>query len=197
MENSIIRGGARLAARLALAAAVLAPALALGYGGHDKVGCRGCHVAVKGKQMYDLPPNTSYLDPRTKKPYSGSTAFCLMCHLETDVGGRGHLPVSRQHSHPFGLETVNPRIARVPAELLAKDGRFDCMACHDPHPSNRNYKYVRLDVGPKGERMDGFCAVCHSAKADAAKSPPLSLDAEGSAAAPAQATPRAPKAGAR
>jgi hypothetical protein len=41
------------------------------------------------------------------------------------------------------------------------------MGCHDPHPSNPYYKYLRVDTA-KGSKMDAFCAVCHPIKADAA-----------------------------
>ena len=91
--------------------------------------------------------------------------MCLACHQDTDKGGQGYAPVSRHISHPFGLASVDPKVARVPADML-RDGRFECMSCHDPHPSNANFKYLRSDVGPKGEHVDRFCAVCHPRKAD-------------------------------
>jgi predicted CXXCH cytochrome family protein len=143
---------------------VLAPLSALGAGGHDSVGCSGCHPrkAVPGGSGFAM--NTKYLDPATGKPYAGTTAVCLACHQDVDKGGQGYAPISRHLSHPFGLATVNPRIARVPAEML-KNGRFECMSCHEPHPSNANYKYLRVDVGAKAERLDQFCALCHSSKA--------------------------------
>ncbi|HTN50935.1 MAG TPA: cytochrome c3 family protein [Anaeromyxobacter sp.] len=156
--------------RLALCLALLVGALplpALAAGGHDAVGCIGCHGARKGGSGgFAVPPNQQVLNPRTKQPYSGTTAFCLGCHAETKDGGQGYAPISAHMSHPFGLASVNPRIARVPAELL-RDGRFECMSCHDPHPSNPYHKYLRIDTA-KGARMDTFCAVCHPIKADAA-----------------------------
>jgi hypothetical protein len=54
----------------------------------------------------------------------------------------------------------------VPGELLRDGGRFECLGCHDPHPSNPYYKYLRVDTGSKGAKMDVFCAVCHPIKAD-------------------------------
>jgi hypothetical protein len=41
------------------------------------------------------------------------------------------------------------------------------MGCHDPHPSNPYFKYLRVDTA-KGSKMDAFCAVCHPIKADVA-----------------------------
>ena len=110
----------KLVHRLILVAALSTPVAALAAGGHDAVGCGGCHSlhAAKGQQLIPaVAPNTKYLNPKTKQPYTGSTAMCL--------------------------------------------------GCHDPHPSNPYYKYLRVDTGAKGDGMDKFCAVCHAMKADA------------------------------
>jgi predicted CXXCH cytochrome family protein len=154
-------------ARLVPIVAVLVPLAARAAGGHDSVGCSGCHSlhAAKGEAIFAVAPNTKYLDPKTKQPYAGTTAFCLACHQDSDKGGQGYAPVSQHMSHPFGIASVNPKVAKVPAELL-KNGRFECMGCHDPHPSNPNYKYLRVDVGATGQNIDKFCGVCHASKSD-------------------------------
>lgn len=138
---------------------LLLPVAARAMGGHDKVRCNGCH-----NDRAVMAGNKKLLDPATQQPYAGSTGICLACHETVEQGGKGYLPVSREHSHPFALASVNPRRAKVPADLLVKD-RFACMSCHDPHPSNARYKYLRTDVGPAGEKMDAFCATCHPSKA--------------------------------
>ena len=79
-------------------------------------------------------------------------------------GGQGYAPVAGHMSHPYGLASVNSKVANVPADLL-RGGRFECVGCHDPHPSNPNHKYLRVDTA-KGQNMDAFCGVCHSVKAD-------------------------------
>lgn len=150
-----------------LLAAVLAAALPLtasAAGGHDSVGCVGCHGihSAKGAIIFAVGPNKVAQNPRTKQPYSGSTALCLGCHEETSKGGQGYAPVAGHMSHPYGV-AVNGKVARVPAELL-RDGKFECVGCHDPHPSNANHMYLRVDTA-KGAKMDAFCAVCHSTKA--------------------------------
>jgi hypothetical protein len=152
-----------IAALLALAA----PAAALAFGGHDSVGCTGCHSlhAAVSKEILAVPPNPKYLDPKTKKPYTATTAFCLACHAEPAKGGHGYLPIAAHTSHPFGIEVINPKVAKVPPEFM-KDGKFECTACHDPHPSNPYWKYVRADVGPKGDEIDAFCELCHPAKGE-------------------------------
>jgi predicted CXXCH cytochrome family protein len=156
----------KLARILFLAAATATlPLAARASGGHDGVGCNGCHGihTAKGDISFAVAPNKVALNPRTKQPYTGSTALCLGCHEETSKGGQGYAPVGGHLNHPYSVASVNPKVAKVPAELL-RDGKFECVSCHDPHPSNPNAKYLRVDT--KSASMDAFCAVCHSAKAD-------------------------------
>jgi len=156
--------------RLAILAVLAAPAAALAAGGHDSVGCTGCHAihTAKGDIIFAVTPNKTDLNPKSKQPYTGTTALCLGCHQESNKGGQGYAPVHSNLSHPYGLASVNPKVAKVPGELLRDGGRFECLGCHDPHPSNPYYKYLRVDTGAKGANMDGFCAVCHPIKADTA-----------------------------
>ncbi len=151
---------------LALAAAL--PVSALASGGHDAVGCTGCHSihSAKGDIIFAVAPNKQVVNPKTKQPYTGTTALCLGCHEETSKGGQGYAPVSAHLSHPYGLTSVDPKVAKVPPELLREGGRFECLGCHDPHPSNPYYKYLRVDT-QKGSKIDAFCSVCHPIKAEA------------------------------
>ncbi|WP_242393503.1 cytochrome c3 family protein [Anaeromyxobacter oryzisoli] len=164
------RTAARAWTAIAVVVASLAPAAALAYGGHDSVGCTGCHTLAPadgsrgGGAVFAAPPNPKLVEPRTNRPYTGTTAFCLFCHAETDRGGQGYLTVSRHTSHPFGLPSVNRKVARVPPELLREGGRFECLSCHDVHPSNPNYRYLRVDVGKDGEELEKVCVTCHPAK---------------------------------
>ena len=156
--------------RLVLVAVASAfPLAALAAGAHDSVGCTGCHSihTAKGEIIFAVAQNKTMLNPKTKQPYSGTTALCLGCHADSKDGGQGYAPVSGHMSHPFGLASVNPKVAKVPPELLREGGRFECMGCHDPHPSNPYYKYLRVDTA-KGSKMDAFCGVCHPIKADVA-----------------------------
>jgi predicted CXXCH cytochrome family protein len=149
--------------RLALALALvplLVPLSARAAGAHDALHCAGCHNArevMKGNRVD--------VDPATGQPWAGATAICLACHQTAAAGGRGNTPVPRHRSHPYGLAAVNPRVARVPPVFLA-NGRFECTSCHDPHPANTNFKYLRTDVGKQGQQMSRFCSTCHMRKAD-------------------------------
>ncbi len=153
---------------VALALATALPLSALAAGGHDSVGCTGCHSihTAKGEIIFAVTPNKQAMNPKTKQPYGGTTALCLGCHEESAKGGQGYAPIQAHISHPFGLSSVNSKVAKVPPELLREGGRFECLGCHDPHPSNPYYKYLRVDTA-KGSKIDAFCAVCHPIKADA------------------------------
>jgi predicted CXXCH cytochrome family protein len=145
----------------------LVPAAAFAAGGHDGLECTGCHAlhtAKAGDLIFAVEPNKKDINPRTKQPYSGVTALCLGCHETPEKGGQGIKPIGAHASHPYGLSSVNPKVARVPADFL-RDGKFECIGCHDPHPSNTNYKYLRIDTGG-GSKMEEFCAACHPMKAD-------------------------------
>lgn len=147
-------------------AALLLPLSAFAAGGHDGLLCTGCHGIHNAKDaiIFAVPQNKVDVNPKTKQPYATITALCLGCHQNPEKGGMGIKPITAHMSHPYGLSSINAKVAHVPAELV-RDGRFECVGCHDPHPSNPNYKYLRTDTAG-GSKMDGFCAVCHPMKAD-------------------------------
>lgn len=149
-----------------LALAFALPPAALASGGHDAVGCAGCHSThvAKGAALFALPPNTKLVDPRTGKPNLTLSALCLSCHADPEQGGSGAAPISGHFNHPFSVAKPNPKLARVPAELL-REGRFECVGCHDPHPSNPNYRYLRIAVS-RTPTLSELCGVCHPRKAD-------------------------------
>lgn len=167
---------------------VLFPSFALA-GGHDPLRCVGCHSMhdAKGNMIFAVKPNISQ-NPLTKKAYSGTTSLCLGCHDKSDHGGIGVMPLGM--SHPFDV-SPDPKMARVPKELL-RDGKLDCMGCHEPHPSNPNPKYLRVDVSTK-EGMESFCAVCHSAKGKSGGSAKI-YGLDGELSAPAADQGQKPKA---
>ena len=157
---------------LALVLALAAPTFALGAGGHDKISCTGCHSmhAAKGELLAALPPNVKLQDYKTGKAHQRLTMLCLSCHADPADGGKGIASTSNHLGHPFSRATVNPRLAKVPEELL-RDGHFECVSCHDPHPSNPNYRYLRVSTD-KTPGMTEFCGICHPRKADPDAVPP-------------------------
>lgn len=135
-------------------------------GPHDDVTCLGCHsthFAVDDKIL--AVKNTKMKNPLTKESFEKLTAKnCLGCHELPEFGGAGIRPAHLHTSHPIGM-VPNPKIASVPENLL-KDGKLDCVSCHEAHPSNKNFMYLRADIGKGGEKVQNLCAVCHDAKVD-------------------------------
>lgn len=146
---------------------LLIPVIVHAAGKHELLNCTGCHGihTAKGEIIFAVEPNKKAVNPKTKAPYTGVTALCLGCHETPERGGAGIAPVSGAMSHPFSV-TPNPKVATVPQGLL-RDGKLECVGCHDPHPSNPNYKYLRVDT-KGGREMEVFCAACHPSKAEKA-----------------------------
>lgn len=140
------------------------PYLALAYGPHEALDCLGCHDPhyAKGYKIFKVK-NEVYPNPRTGKVIDGISALCLGCHNLEKFGGANVRPIFLHMTHPVNVKP-NPKIAQVPKELL-RDGMLQCVSCHDPHPSNPNWKYLRVDT-KGGSQVGRFCAVCHTAKAD-------------------------------
>jgi len=146
---------------------ILGAGVAFGAGKHEGLECTGCHNIhyAKGPIIFDVAPNAKGMPSGASASSKLIAPLCLGCHSDPDKGGMGILPVSAHTSHPWG-RPVNKKVANVPDALL-RDGIMDCVSCHDPHPSNNNYKYLRVDTNG-GKDMQGFCILCHPAKADKA-----------------------------
>ncbi|MCP4657917.1 MAG: cytochrome C [bacterium] len=140
---------------------LLLPAVAFAAGGHEGLVCTGCHSIHEAKAdiIFALDANLEAVNPLTNSSYTGVSALCLSCH--EDTGGMGILPVFGSASHPYGV-APDPRIAEVPA-LFLRDGTLGCVGCHDPHPSNANYQYLRVPTA-RGNQMQDFCNLCHVSK---------------------------------
>ncbi|MCF6339189.1 MAG: cytochrome c3 family protein [Sulfurimonas sp.] len=150
---------------LALMIAVM-PNVLSAAGAHDGITCLGCHsphFAVDDKIF--AVKNTVMKNPLTREGFDQLTAKnCLGCHELVEYGGAGIKPVHMHTTHPIGM-VPNPKVASVPDSLL-KNGMLDCVSCHEAHPSNPNFMYLRVDVGDTGANIQKFCAACHSSKAD-------------------------------
>lgn len=136
---------------------------ALAAGAHDAIGCTGCHnihYAVGEKAFAVNNPTVD--NPRDGK-IAGVSALCLGCHETPENGGQGFMPIFLTTTHPVGV-TPNKTIANFTDNLLI-DGTLECTSCHEPHPSNPYYKYLRVD-SEDGVAVDKFCALCHPAKVD-------------------------------
>lgn len=140
--------------------------LLLAGGPHEAITCVGCHsphFAVDDK-IFSVK-NTKLKNPRTGESIQDLVASkCLGCHQVESEGGAGIRPIHLHTTHPLGIKP-NPKIADVPENMLNK-GRLDCISCHEPHPANNNFMYLRVNVGANAENMQNFCGTCHSSKAD-------------------------------
>jgi len=132
---------------------------ALAAGPHDEncVSCHSVHYA-KGDYIIGPQPNTMLDNPATNAKTNGIESLCLGCHNESE----GIMPIHLTTTHPTG---VAPTYVKVPEQLL-RDGKLSCVSCHNPHPSNTNYKYLIVDT-QNGARMGVFCATCHTEQAPA------------------------------
>lgn len=148
------------------AAGALAAGAAMAFGPHQDLDCLGCHDPhyAKGNKLFKVK-NEFYPNPRTGKTIDGISALCLGCHNLTEYGGAGIRPIYLHMTHPVNVKP-NTRIANVPEKIM-RDGILQCVSCHDPHPSNPNWKYLRVDT-KAGEKVGQFCGLCHSSKADKA-----------------------------
>lgn len=135
---------------------LLLPAGLQAFGSHDNdcTECHGIHAA-KGRSLIAVAP-VEAANPTTGAPVKDVSALCLGCHSAQG----GVLEIDLMKSHPIG---ITPKQAKVPAPNLSLDGALTCMSCHDPHPSNPNYKYLIGKVASAKE-MGAFCAICHPDK---------------------------------
>lgn len=135
-------------------------------GPHEVLDCLGCHDPhyAKAQKLFKVK-NEIYPNPRTGKTIDGVSGLCLGCHNLQKYGGAGVKPIYLHMTHPVNVQP-NPRIANVPDKLL-RDGIIQCTSCHDPHPSNPNWRYLRVDT-EGGSMVGQFCGMCHGSKADKA-----------------------------
>ena len=132
------------------------PAVVMAYGSHDNecIECHGIHTA-EGAALIGVQPFEPE-NPSTGTTLQDVSSLCLGCH--SDQGGV--LEVDLMKTHPIG---IIPKRAQVPAGNLSVNGTLTCASCHDPHPSNPNYMYLRTNVSG-GSDMGSFCEVCHPGK---------------------------------
>jgi predicted CXXCH cytochrome family protein len=136
---------------------ILSAPLAFAFGPHDNdcIECHSIHNAT-GNKIIGVAPLTNVINPATGKNLSGNSTLCLGCHNEDE----GIIPIDLKKTHPVGMK---PTAVKVPEGSLAADGTLVCRSCHDPHPSNPNYRYL-IEKTNGGKNIGDFCHVCHSDK---------------------------------
>ncbi len=150
-------------------------ALAANAAGPHDMECVECHSTHYAKGDFIIAvEKASPVNPARTAVTSPIDALCLGCHNGDSATG-----IDLHTTHPTG---VKPSYTNVPGELMW-DGVFTCVSCHNPHPSNANYKYLIVDTDD-GSSMGVFCAKCHPNQSDpesvvAANSVPMTFDVAG------------------
>ena len=129
-----------------------------------------CHVTLGKASVVHQPVadgDCTACHRFTGKPHPGAGSvvlvakgreLCLGCHEESNKGGQGYAPVHANMSHPYGLATVNPKVAKVPAELLGEGpGRGEPGARREPalHDGAADAAVERGPAGGRGRLGPG------------------------------------------
>jgi tetratricopeptide (TPR) repeat protein len=116
--------------------------------------CGMCHLDVERGILHRfIEQETDRINPFTGKPFGRVEAICTTCHTSL------HL------AHPVGI-IPDPKKVTLPPEAIGFKGeedRLTCMSCHDWHPTNTSYKYLRWQV-ESAEETGRFCLHCHEEK---------------------------------
>ena len=142
---------------------LLVPTFAYSGPHDDCTLCHGIHTG-QGPVILTETPNTTTINPRTGKPTKRIGQLCLACHAE-EPDGAGYRPVDLNHTHPVGF-TPDPKKVRLPEEAKGWPGEEEdltCNGCHDQHPSNPYYMYLRWS-SDGGNDLPSYCAHCHPAQ---------------------------------
>jgi hypothetical protein len=128
------------------------PVVAYGSGHED---CDSCHKNTS-REDYTLvfKNKTEGINPSTKKPYGKMDALCYSCHEQNS-----------QFAHPVGI-IPDPQKVIVPEDALGFPGQeqeITCLSCHNPHPDNKSYQYLRWQVEDEDD-MTTFCVKCHASQ---------------------------------
>jgi len=122
--------------------------------------CLSCHGDEEYKKQIQGITGEGFEEfPEAK--LEGTTAVLEEMMLKpVDVGFR---VIDLHESHPVGIV---PKKVKLPKEARGFKGQEDqltCLGCHDHHPSNKNYKYLRWPTDG-GRDINAFCAHCHKDK---------------------------------
>ncbi len=147
----------------ALFVMMLAPALCFAGPHDDCTLCHGVHTG-QGPVILTETPNTTSLNPRTGQPFKRIGTLCLACHAE-EPDGAGYRPIDLSRTHPVGFKP-DPKKVVLPDPSKGWPGEEEdltCLGCHNQHPSNENYMYLRFTTNG-GDDMPMFCGKCHPEK---------------------------------
>ncbi len=124
--------------------------------------CLNCHGDEEYKtQLHELGANIAQLEGEPEaKPEGSTTPLDEIMLAPADVGFR---IIDLHETHPVG---IIPKKVVLPEEAKGfkwQEEQLTCMGCHNHHPSNPNYKYLRWPV-KDGNDLNSFCKHCHNDK---------------------------------
>ncbi len=123
--------------------------------------CLSCHGDEEFKaQLKESGVGISFLDDTEAKPEGTSTPLDEMELGPVDVGFK---IIDLHETHPVGIVTKKVILPEESRGFKWQENQLTCLGCHDHHPSNPNYKYLRWPTDG-GEDINGFCAHCHADK---------------------------------
>jgi predicted CXXCH cytochrome family protein len=123
--------------------------------------CTLCHSVHNGHReiLFTEIPNRTTINPRTGKPMKRIASYCLACHA-AEPDGTGYLVVDLRQSHPVGIKPKKVKLADHLKGFPGEEEDITCTSCHDHHPRNKNFKYLRWSV--KGTYyLNTMCQQCH------------------------------------
>lgn len=139
--------------------------------GHSDTGahadCTLCHSVHNGHQeiLFTEIPNKTTINPRTGKSMKRIGSLCLACHA-AEPDGTGYLVVELSQTHPVGISPKKAKLPDMSKGFPGEENDITCLSCHDQHPRNNNFKYLRWSV--KGTYyLNTMCQECHPEKGNA------------------------------
>jgi predicted CXXCH cytochrome family protein len=124
--------------------------------------CLNCHGDEEYKaQLKELGADISFLEDEPEAmPEGTTTPLDEMLLGAVDVG---FMIIDLHESHPVGIVSEKVVLPEESRGFKWQENQLTCVGCHDHHPSNPNYKYLRWPTN-KGQDMNSFCAHCHTDK---------------------------------
>jgi hypothetical protein len=98
---------------------------------------------------------------------AGGHEECELCHK--DAAREDYTLIVQPDLDATHSVGVIPQKAVMPKDALGFRGQeleLTCESCHDPHPDNENYMYLRWPASPEKGGLNQFCATCHPRQAN-------------------------------
>ena len=118
-------------------------------GGHKP--CSLCHEmeANKAKKI-KIKPDTESINPFTGEKYGPVDGICVRCHPT----------FTHNEGHPMGIRPEKVKIPKGWMGYKGQEKELTCLACHNPHPDQTKYKFLRELVADK-DGIQKLCNRCH------------------------------------